>query len=109
MEIPDGLAPSGIPFTWYILDVPTKASFTGFIHSIPCTMYASMMTVLSVSHWLREVMVSRRLWLLRQLLMNWIAEKLTVDVLCSQDDDYKELFQAMIEFRRKLTVHDRVF
>lgn len=42
-------------------------------------------------------------------MMVWIVQKLTVDFLCSQDVEYKELFQAMIDFRCQLPVHDRIF
>eukprot|EP00170_Pyropia_yezoensis_P000197 contig_1319_g198 len=35
-----------------------------------------------------------------------ISKKLTVDFLRSQDAEYEQLFQAMIDFRRQLTLHD---
>ena len=109
VEIPVGFAPSSIPFTWYFLDALTQASIKGFFHSIPYMMYTSEMTVLAANHWLHEVLVSNRLWFLPDLLMVWIVDKLTVDFLCSQDEEYKGLFQAMIDFRRLVPVHDRNF
>eukprot|EP00170_Pyropia_yezoensis_P002165 contig_9112_g2169 len=72
-------------------------------------MYTSEMTVLAATHLLHEVLVSNRFWLLPDLMMVWIVNKLTVDFLFSQDEEYKELFQAMIDFRRQLPVHDRTF
>eukprot|EP00170_Pyropia_yezoensis_P002283 contig_9543_g2287 len=85
VEIPVGLAPSSIPFTWYFPDALTQSSIKGFFNSIPCMMYTSEMTVLAANQWLQQVLVSNRLWLLSDLKMVWIVKKLTVDFLCSQD------------------------
>lgn len=38
-----------------------------------------------------------------------IVEKRIVDVLCRQDAEYKKLFQAMINFQRHHSVHNRTF
>lgn len=65
------------------------------------------MTILRAHHWLQEVLTANRLWLLRDRMVSWITEKLTVDFLCSEDAEYKELFQAMVDFRLELPVHDR--
>lgn len=73
VEISIGFVPSSIPFTWYFLDALTQASIKGFFHSIPYMMYTSEMTVLTVNHWLHEVLVSNRLWLLPDLLMVCVA------------------------------------
>lgn len=73
VEISIGFVPSSIPFTWYFLDALTQASIKSFFHSIPYMMYTSEMTVLTVNHWLHEVLVSNRLWLLPDLLMVCVA------------------------------------
>lgn len=70
-------------------------------------MHTAEMTVLAANHWLHEVLASYWLWLLSDLMMSWIVEKLTVDFLCSQDKEYEELFKAIIDFQRQLPVHDR--
>lgn len=109
VEIPVGFEPSRNPFTWYFLDALTQATIKSFFHSIPYVMYTSEMAVLVAIHWLHEVMVSNRLWIFSDMMMVWIVENLNVDFLCSQDAEYKELFQAMTDFRRQLRVHDRTF
>lgn len=72
-------------------------------------MYTFKMMVLAANHRLHEVLASNGQWSLSDMIMVWIDKKLIVDLVCSLDAEYKNLFQAMIAFLRQLPLHDLTF